>query len=140
LFKIHLSRFSVVSGSSVRLLDNDASFEVGNYLGGGAAGTVYEAEYSKTRENFALKILNHLGYKLAPSAMLKRCTIITKGTNYEVASELANTPVMKEHIWWLLNGSTRQYLAAYYSERERCLKELTLKQCVHIWGMDHDCR
>ncbi len=36
-------------------------FEVGNYLGGGAAGTVYECEHLKSHAHYALKILNPLG-------------------------------------------------------------------------------
>lgn len=55
---------SLMTGQAVKLVGSDALFVMGNYLGGGAAGTVYEAEYTKTKENFALKILNPLGYKL----------------------------------------------------------------------------
>lgn len=67
--------------------------------------------------------------------VLRRCTIITKGKSCDEV-EFLNL----EHIWWLLNGSTKQYLAAYYSEREKSLRELSLKQCVQIWGANHDCR
>ena len=115
-------------------------FEIGNYLGGGAAGTVYEAEYSTTKENYALKILNPLGYKLVSPSLLRKYTIIIKGKIFDVASESSNQQLTKDHVWWLLNGSTKQYLAAYFLERENSLRELSLKECAFIWGVNHDCR
>ena len=120
-------------GQTVNLVAVDSSFEVGNYLGGGSSGTVYEAEYSKTKENYALKILNPLGYKLLSPTVLRRCQVIVKGEPYEDTRSNHQSP-KKEHVWWLLNASTKQYLVAYYSERDKCLKELTLKQCVKLWG------
>ena len=53
------------------------------------------AEYTKTKENFALKILNPLGYKLVAPAILKRCTIIAKGEINEDSQ-----PLRKENVWW----------------------------------------
>ena len=112
---------------------NDAHFEVGNYLGGGATGTVYEAEYSKTKENFAMKILNPLGYKLVSPTILRKCTVLIKGKIYEEKSN-SQQLIEKEHVWWLINSSTKQHLVAYYSERDKALKELTLKQCIRLYG------
>ena len=109
-------------------------YEVGNFLGGGAAGTVYEAEHVKTKEHFALKILNPLGYKLISPALLRRCSVISKGKPVPEAAERAKDPLLLEHVWWLHNSSTKQYLAAYYSERQRALNELSLVQCMNIWG------
>ena len=45
--------------------EDNPYLELGNYLGGGAAGVVYEAVHSRTGQNVALKILNPVGYKLA---------------------------------------------------------------------------
>lgn len=95
---------------------------------------IFTSEYTKTKENFALKILNPLGYKLVSPTVLRRCTVIVKGKSYEDSQ-----PLCKENVWWLLNGSTKQYLTAYYSEQEKSLRELSLKQCVAIWGSEHDC-
>ena len=58
-------------------------FEVGNFLGGGAAGTVYECEHIRTREHYALKILNPLGYKMVNPALLRKCNILTKGNQLQ---------------------------------------------------------
>ena len=109
---------------------------MGNFLGGGAAGTVYEAENVKTKEHFALKILNPLGYKMLSPSLLRRCTVITKGKPVSETIERSKGPITKENVWWLLNGSTKQYIVAYYSERQRSLHELSLVQCMNIWGVD----
>lgn len=109
-------------------------YEVGNFLGGGAAGTVYEAENVKTKERYALKILNPIGYKLLSPALLRRCNIISKGKPVSEQSERAKECLSKEHIWWVMNVSTKQYLAAYYSEKQRALNELSLLQCIQVWG------
>lgn len=109
-------------------------YEVGNFLGGGAAGTVYEAENVKSKERYALKILNPIGYKLLSPALIRRCTILSKGKPLSEQSERGKEALSKDHVWWLLNGSTKQYLAAYYSERQRSLNELSLLQCIQIWG------
>lgn len=53
------------------------------------------SEYTKTKENFALKILNPLGYKLVSPTVLRRCTIIAKGKSYEDTH-----PLCKENLWW----------------------------------------
>jgi len=107
--------------------------EVGNFLGGGAAGTVYECEHSITHEHFALKILNPLGFKLVAPALLRKCVILYKG-EIVTSSERDKEVLAKENVWWLLDGSTKQHIAAYYSERQNCLKDLSLNQCIQIWG------
>jgi serine/threonine protein kinase len=121
-------------GQHVWLNKTTALYEVGNFLGGGAAGTVYETEHVNSKEHFALKILTPLGYKLLSPALLRRCSVITKGRPVAEAVEQGAEPFAKDHVWWLMNGSTKQYLAAYYSERNGTLRELSLKQCMSIWG------
>lgn len=123
-----------MTGQTVWANKSTALYEVGNFLGGGAAGTVYEAEHVKSKEHFALKILTPLGYKLLSPALLRRCSVISKGKPVSDAVEQSEEPLKSEHVWWLLNGSTKQYLAAYYSERNCTLRELSLKQCMSIWG------
>jgi len=51
---------------------NIIRYELGNYLGGGVAGVVYEAERCGANQHFALKILNPVGYKLERKATLKQ--------------------------------------------------------------------
>lgn len=50
-------------------------YEIGNYLGGGVAGVVYECERTTNLQHFALKILNPVGYKLERKAALKQVWI-----------------------------------------------------------------
>ena len=112
--------------------------EVGNFLGGGAAGTVYECEHAQTHEHFALKILNPLGFKLVAPALLRKFMIVFKGAVVP-SSDREKELVCKEHVWWLLDGSTKQHVAAYYSERQNCLKDLSLNQCIQVWGAHPVC-
>ncbi|CAM9209712.1 unnamed protein product, partial [Ectocarpus fasciculatus] len=121
-------------GQNVWLNKTTALYEVGNFLGGGAAGTVYEAEHVSSKEHFALKILTPLGYKLLSPALLRRCSVITKGRPVSDAVEQGAEPFSRDQVWWLMNGSTKQYLAAYYSEKHGTLRELSLKQCMSMWG------
>mmetsp|Transcript_19695 Transcript_19695/g.43914 ORF Transcript_19695/g.43914 Transcript_19695/m.43914 type:complete len:942 (-) Transcript_19695:436-3261(-) len=117
-------------------LDRDVElFEVGNFLGGGAAGTVYECEHVKTRERFALKILNPLGYKITTPPLLRRCNVMTKGEVFP-DSDGAKEGLSRLHVWWLMNGTNKQYIAAYFSEKFNGLRELSLTQCIDVWGLD----
>lgn len=110
-------------------------FEVGNFLGGGAAGTVYECEHAKSRERFAMKILNPLGYKIMTPTLLRKCNVITKGKVFSDTDRSKET-LTRENIWWLMNGANKQYIAAYFSEKYNSLRELSLNQCIDVWGSD----
>ena len=113
---------------------NTSLFEVGNFLGGGAAGNVYECEHIRSRQHYALKILNPLGYKLMSPALLRKCNIVSKG---ETVSDVCDyEKIEKVNVWWLINGSTKQFVAAFFSEKQNCLKELSLVQCIQVWGSD----
>jgi serine/threonine protein kinase len=125
-------------GQSIWLDRNTLVYEVGNFLGGGAAGTVYECEHVKTKEHFALKILNPVGYKLIPPSMLKRCVIIVKGKVTMENVEKGKEPMTSHHIWWLMNESSKQYIAAYYSQRSNSLQELSLLQCFQLYKSNPD--
>ncbi len=132
-----VTQVQAFDGAVVWLREQEPLYEVGNFLGGGAAGTVYEACNLRTKEHFALKILNPLGYKLVSSSTLRRCTVVAKGLAYNDTSPVVS-PLTKHHVWWLSNGSgstsSKQFIAAYYSERSNELRELSLFQCKHIWG------
>ena len=108
-------------------------FEVGNFLGGGAAGTVYECENVSNRNHYALKILNPLGYKIVNPTLVRRFNVVIKGKIVTDEIEKTNT-LTKEHIFWVINSTTKQYIACYYSERYNCIKELSLVQCIQVWG------
>lgn len=57
----------------------DTTYELGSYLGGGAAGVVYEGVNMITGENVAVKILNPIGFKLTPSGVLQRYLVAVQG-------------------------------------------------------------
>jgi serine/threonine protein kinase len=96
---------------------------------------VYEAEHLKTKEHFALKILNPLGYKMLTPALVRRCEVIVKGQPVPESVERGSEGQLRpEHVWWLRNASTRQFIAAYFSERFNGLRELSLMQCMQLWG------
>ena len=117
-------------------LDRDREFfDVGNFLGGGAAGTVYECEHIKSNEHFALKILNPLGYKILSPTLLRRCNVISKGKSVNDHDGVKEA-ITQENIWWMMTSS-KQYVAGYFSERQNSLRELSLNQCIQVWGTHH---
>ena len=90
-----------------------------------------------------MKILNPIGYKILGPALLRRCNIIAKGKmvyDGNLPNHLANNvSVAKENLWWLINGNTgvnKQFIACYFSEKYNSLKELSLQQCIQLWGTD----
>ena len=56
-------------------------YEIGNYLGGGASGSVYQATDLLAHDDsmVAIKILNPIGFKLASSSQIKECIVVHKG-------------------------------------------------------------
>jgi len=107
---------------------------VGNFLGSGASGTVYEAEDLLNGKRYALKVLNPIGFKILSSVQLSICNVIVKGKLTPESLERRKGAITLEHVWWLLHSASRQILGAYFSEKSKTLKELTLNQCVSIWG------
>jgi hypothetical protein len=70
-------------------IEGESWYELGNYLGGGAAGVVYEAvdlTADPTNRNVAIKILNPVGFKLMPSGPLQRCLVAVKGASISAES------------------------------------------------------
>jgi serine/threonine protein kinase len=140
-------KVSSFDGTAVWLDQKTELFEVGNFLGGGAAGNVYECEHVQTHERFALKILNPLGYKILSPSLLRRCNIVMKGKIYNDNNDnngiggggigRLTELLRRDHIWWVVNGTTKQYLACYYSEKQAALRELSLSQCIEIFGLDN---
>lgn len=82
-----------------------------------------------------MKVLNPIGYKLAPSGSLRFCEVVVKGVPYgDVGGGGAGGAgkMCEKHVWWLVNLSTRQPIAAYYDLRTRMLKEMTLPKCIEV--------
>lgn len=123
--------------------------------------------FAATRQHLAVKVLNPIGYKLAPSGSLRFCEVIVKGQPYgDVGGGFGGRgtrgggggghggpgggigggsgtgsgsgsgggagKMSEKHVWWLVNGSTRQTIAAYYDARTGMLKEMTLPKCIEV--------
>eukprot|EP00605_Chrysophyceae_sp_TOSAG23-4_P001720 GSChrysophyteH1.ASY1.ANO1.1907.1 assembled CDS len=70
-------------GQTVWLDRGTPLLEVGNFLGGGAAGTVYECEHTQTHEHYALKILNPLDFVRRRSRIFREIENMRKISNHE---------------------------------------------------------
>lgn len=115
------------SGRSVR-------YAMGNYLGGGIAGDVYEAFDTRARRQVAIKILNPVGYKLCSPATLRRAEVVKKGVPV-----LANVRGMTlDNVFWVALPNRRDLLACYVDARSGLMRELTLEMCVSLWLLDAD--
>lgn len=143
--------------------NNELIYELGGYLGGGAAGVVYEAYSTRTKQHVAIKILNPVGYKLFPSSLLARCIVAIKGKPVRVVPQDVDTsderdnrradasrtyrvrstfgsPRFKaeklgvENVWWLIHPTSKQAIAAFEDPSTGHVRELTLPQCIQVWG------
>ncbi|CAM9966075.1 unnamed protein product, partial [Hapterophycus canaliculatus] len=81
----------------------------------------------------AIKILNPVGFRLAPAATLRRCVVARRGQPVGGGSPHKLGP---EHVWWLVSPNTKQVLAAYIHPRYGSLVELPLPKCIEIWGLN----
>lgn len=118
-------------------INGDEVYELGNYLGGGASGSVYQAiDLSCLPEErmVAVKILNPVGFKLMPNSQLAKCTIAHKGFPLTSDQCSGRSPFVADNVWWLLVQNTRQFVAAYEDPQRGQLRELPLPKCVEIWG------
>lgn len=135
---------------------HDVRYCMGNYLGGGIAGVVYEAYDKKHARNVAIKILNPVGYKLCSPAALRRGEIVKKGVPV-----MGNVRGMTlENVYWVSVPNRRDLIACYVDARSTSsssmmmstpsmgsnnsgggavvLRELTLEMCVSLWLLDAD--
>ncbi len=92
--------------------DGEVIYELGNFLGRGASGSVYLTQCRNAPgTKFAMKVLDPLGYVLLPPNQLVRCRLIHQGIPPLINS---NELLLKEeNITWLFNPLTKQYIAAY---------------------------
>jgi len=115
------------------------TFELGNYLGGGASGSVYQATdvsapANSPRATVAIKILNPVGFKLMASGQVSRCTVVHKGYPLTADQRQGQSPLVGDNVWWLQHPVTRQLFAAYEDLQRGQLRELPLPRCIEIWG------
>lgn len=71
---------------------------------------------------------------MAP-ALLRRCNVITKGRVF-ADNDREKETLTRDNLWWLINATNKQYIAAYFSEKQNSLRELSLNQCIDVWGSD----
>ncbi|KAG7384680.1 hypothetical protein PHYPSEUDO_002373 [Phytophthora pseudosyringae] len=113
-----------------------AAFVMGNYLGGGIAGVVYEAFDQRAKRPVAVKILNPVGYKLTSPGALRRAEIIRKGA--PVMGHVRGMTL--DNVYWAHLPRRRELLACYVTgggPAPPVLRELTLEMCVSLWLLDH---
>ena len=137
---------------------------LGNYLGGGVAGVVYEANRfieKKQGEKVAIKILNPVSFRLATSALLADAVIVREGEMLSQDILRRRKPMTEKHVWWVVNPNSRNLrtlrrpsnvlketnqidrgsedkglrLSLIAAYRDdEGLKELPLNRCIEIWG------
>lgn len=113
---------------------NRIVYELENWLGAGASGSVYHGIETATQKTVAIKILNPIGYKLFPAPQISQCIIISKGLALSKEQAMGKSPLLASNVWWLLYTSTKQMIAAYEDPNRHQLRELTLPKCVEVWG------
>lgn len=128
-------RVSKFDGQSIWVAGADEPvYELGNFLGGGSAGSVYEAYHLQTGRAVAIKIINPVGYRLMPNSALHQCVVAIKGAALTAEIKEGSAPLTEKHVWWLVNPNTRAVIAAYEDSRFGALRELTLPKCIELWG------
>ena len=128
---ILISKYEVIN----ICIDDKLVFELGNYLGSGCSGSVYQARdlSSDQEKHVAIKVLNHLGFKLFPSSQLTKFAVVHKGNMLTSEQQLGRHPLDVENGWWLYNASTNSFAAALEDNHRKQLKEINLTQSVSIW-------
>ena len=115
---------------------NKVVYELGNYLGGGASGSVYQAVEVSTDRSVAVKILNPLGYKNTIVGQINKCPVAVKGQPLSPEQAQGKARMRGENVWWLMHPQTKQLFAAYEDPHRLQLRELPLPRCVEIWGLN----
>lgn len=113
-------------------------YELGNYLGGGASGSVYQAfEGDQCSDNtVAIKILNPIGFKNAIFGQINQYSVIIKGKPLSPEQVSGKQPMDTDNVWWLLHPTTKQTFAAFEDPTRMRLRELPLTRCVEVWGFN----
>lgn len=114
-------------------------YDLGNYLGGGASGSVYqgfEPSWAGTEKAVAIKILNPLGYKNVVFGQINQCTILLKGRSLSSEQVHGKAQMISENVWWMMHPTSKLIFAAFEDPHRMQLRELPLTRCVEIWGMN----
>jgi hypothetical protein len=85
---------------------NKIVYDLGNYLGGGASGSVYQATDPTSlhvEKSVAIKILNPLGYKNIIIGQISKCFIAVKGQSLTAEQMHSKAPMKAENVWWLVH-------------------------------------
>ncbi|KAF0689051.1 Aste57867_19466 [Aphanomyces stellatus] len=126
-------------GQSI-IVAQQEKLRLGNYLGSGIAGVVYEAMETQKNRHIAVKILNPVGYKLFSPQALARCEVIragsiyTRGGSNQLFRGNVSSVVQKEHIWWLLHPNQHELMPCFKDHQG--IKEMTLDMCATLWPLD----
>jgi len=111
--------------------DQTAHLELGNYLGGGAAGVVYESVNLETYEHVAVKMLNPLGFKLLSNSSMQRSSVLKEGLISDANVCQGRVKMSLQHVWWV---KYRGEIVAAYKDARGTLRSLPLRRCIEIWG------
>jgi serine/threonine protein kinase len=127
----------LITGQTI-FIGNQVAYELGNYLGGGAAGSVYQATDMSSRngpeKSVAIKILNPLGFKILPFGQLNKCIVASKGQPLTQEQLHGKETLTVDNVWWLVHPTSEQVYAAYEDSIRGQLRELTLPKCIEVWG------
>ncbi len=114
-------------------------YDLGNYLGGGASGSVYQGfdpAWQGTDKSVAIKILNPLGYKNLSFGNINQYSVALKGSPLSIDQIHGKAVLTIDNVWWLLHPTTKSLFAAFDDPQRKQLRELPLTKCVEIWGMN----
>lgn len=109
--------------------EQTAHLELGNYLGGGAAGVVYESV--RSYEHVAVKILNPLGFKLLSTSAMQRSSVLKEGLVSDSNVLQGRVRMSLKHVWWV---KYRGEIVAGYKDDRGTLRCLPLRRCIEVWG------
>ncbi|GBG30095.1 Protein kinase, putative [Hondaea fermentalgiana] len=199
-------RISKYDGQTIQVDEKDA-YELGNYLGGGSSGVVYECVHAVSRDHFAMKILHSSHLKLVRSVALARYVAVATTDGQEASmsgtdgnknddndnnEKRANRPrklslsgvehgnhratqhqadatgasaregpspmneansdrpgasssaqltcaeLSEADVRWMVHPGSKSVVAAAIDRRSGQLRELTLKQCMSLYGTEVD--
>jgi len=144
-------------GQTLYCQGGEVAYELGNYLGGGASGSVYQAvdmltnardssaspnssilatDTSTEEKSVAIKILNPVGFKNLPYSQIAKCIPAWKGLPLNPEQIQGKAPMSHENVWWLVHSQTRQIYAGYEDPNRGQIRELPLPKCIEVWGLD----